>query len=551
MRTGSGIFARLSPVRIIWRVLHRLSQYWPYLIAALALAARLLPTPRTIDDAFITFRYARTLLAGAGFVFNPGERVLGTTTPLYTLLMAALAGVSGSANYPWLALIVNALADAATCLLLVRLGEKLTGRRAVGIAASLLWAVSPMSVTFAVGGMETAVFILLLTLSADLYLAGRTRAAALTSALLLLTRPDGVLFVGPVILDLVWRRARERPRRAPWAEAAIFLLTLAPWAIFATLYFGSPLPHTIAAKALAYRLPPWAALVRLMQHYGTPFFEHLVFGNVWPLIGFILYLILTLVGALAAVRREARTWPVALYPWLYFVVFAAPNPLIFRWYLAPPLPFYFLLILTGIAKIAEDIARTTDDRRRTTDHRLTPAFVSHLTLHASRFVPRASRRLPIAYCLLALLFSLNEWVLRTDHGPQTPAPDIAWHKLELLYTEVGQELKARVAPGTLVAAGDVGALGYYSDARILDTVGLMSPDASAYYPLDPALYVINYAVAPQLILDTQPDYVVLLEVYGRGGLFTDPRFLDDYELVQKIPTNIYGSDGLLVWARHR
>jgi hypothetical protein len=526
-------------------VLRRLSPYWPHLIATLALAVRLLPGPRTIDDAFITFRYARNLLAGAGFVYNPGERVLGTTTPLYTLLVAALSGVSGSPNYPRLAWIVNALADALTGLVLIRLGERLGARRAVGLALGLLWAVSPMSVTFAVGGMETSVFVLLLALSAELYLAHRTRWAALTSALLLLTRPDGALFTGPLILDLIWRRARER--KFPWAEAAIFLLTLAPWAIFAALYFGSPIPHTLAAKAEAYRLPPGAGLVRLIQHYGTPFFEHLVFGNLWPMMGFILYLIITLVGALAAVRRDPRAWPVALYPWLYFAAFAASNVLIFRWYLAPPLPFYFLLILVGIAKIADDIRLPTTDRRLPT----VVTQASRFTFHASRFTQHAPRLLPPAYGCLAFLFSLNAWGLRPDHGPRTPAPEMAWHKLELLYTDIGTGLAPRVTPQTLVAAGDVGALGYYSDARILDTVGLMSPEAVAYYPLDPDLYVINYAVAPQLILDQQPDYVVLLEVYGRKGLFADSRFLAEYELIQKIPTDIYGSDGLLVWARRR
>src|SRR3990170_6336850 len=70
------------------------------LIVILALAARLIPGPRTIDDAYITFRYARNLLAGNGFVFNPGERVLGTTTPLYTLLLAALAGLTRATDYP-------------------------------------------------------------------------------------------------------------------------------------------------------------------------------------------------------------------------------------------------------------------------------------------------------------------------------------------------------------------------------------------------------------------------------------------------------------------
>src|ERR1051325_5093705 len=101
-----------------------------------------------------------------------------------------------------------------------------------------------MSVTFAIGGMETSVFILLLTLSADLYLEGHTRAAALTCALLLLTRPDGVLFVGPLIVDRLWRGWREK--KLPWAEAGIFLLGLTPWVIFATFYFGSPIPHSIA-----------------------------------------------------------------------------------------------------------------------------------------------------------------------------------------------------------------------------------------------------------------------------------------------------------------
>jgi len=53
-------------------------------LIGVALAVRLLAGPRTIDDAYITFRYARNLADGLGFVYNPGQQVLGTTTPLYT-----------------------------------------------------------------------------------------------------------------------------------------------------------------------------------------------------------------------------------------------------------------------------------------------------------------------------------------------------------------------------------------------------------------------------------------------------------------------------------
>jgi len=33
------------------------------------------------EDSYITYSYAQSLAAGDGLVFNPGERVLGTTTP--------------------------------------------------------------------------------------------------------------------------------------------------------------------------------------------------------------------------------------------------------------------------------------------------------------------------------------------------------------------------------------------------------------------------------------------------------------------------------------
>ena len=60
------------------------STWFTVLVVILALAARMIPGPRTIDNSFITFRYARNLLSGEGFVYNPGQRVMGTTTPLYT-----------------------------------------------------------------------------------------------------------------------------------------------------------------------------------------------------------------------------------------------------------------------------------------------------------------------------------------------------------------------------------------------------------------------------------------------------------------------------------
>jgi hypothetical protein len=92
-------------------------------------------------------------------------------------------------------------------------------------------------------------------------------------------------------------------------------------------------------------------------------------------------------------------------------------------------------------------------------------------------------------------------------------------------------------------------VGFVSEARILDTLGLVSPQSTAYYPLPEEAYAMTYAVSTDLILDQQPDYLVLLEVYVRNTLQRSSAFSEAYELYKKWPTDIYESDGMLVFRR--
>ncbi len=558
--------------------------YVSLILFALAVFLRLLPGERLVDDAYITFRYARNLINGLGFVYNPGERVLGTSTPLYTLLLAGLSLLFRTGNFPALSIWLNALADGLNCALLLPLGEAISGRRRVGIAAGFLYALAPYSVTFAIGGMETSVFVLLLILTALFYLQGQM-IWAFTASLALLTRPDALIFIGPIALDYAVRwllslrslgvfRISYHISHTPGYAIRdtdyglritdysclklilLFLAPLLPWLIFAAFYFGSPIPQSIAAKTAAYQLTPEAGLVRLWQHYSTPFFENVALeksplgairvplgdagiplANFWPLPGIILYLFLYLIGWRSFIKRDTRAIALGAYPLLYFAAFALANPLIFRWYLTPPLPFYFLLLLTGLSTILtasqDEGQRMTDERRKTID-----AIVLRLSSIVHPFT---------AICLFFALLTASAWTLTPDHGPQRPAPEMAWFKLEEIYTQIGRELGPAAEPETVIAAGDIGALGYFSNARILDTLGLVSPPASAYYPLPADQLIINYAISAELIIDQQPDYVVFLEVYGRRTLLTAPRFLADYTLREKIPTDIYGSDGLLIY----
>jgi hypothetical protein len=503
-------------------------------VMMLTLCMRVLPGPRTIDDAFITFRYSRNIAEGAGFVYNPGVHTLGTTTPLYTLLMAAAGGVFGTGldGFPWYALAVNALADALTAALLLLIVRRLTGNVWAGALLGALWALAPVSVTFAVGGMETSVAILWLVAATYMHLTGRPVWLGVFIGLGYLTRIDSLLWSGPLLLwqlGETWRRGRGRPLRArlPWRTWLAAALVALPWTLFAWGYFGSPLPNSVGAKTVAYTLPAGAAFQRLLQFYPTPFGEYDLFGVMGALAGIALYLPLTLIGLLYTARRQPRLLPFLLYPWLYMAVFSLANPLIFRWYVAPPLPALMLGVLAGVWALV-DAAQTARPAWRIT---------------------------PVTLAALALLWgaaSLSGWTLHPDHGADRPAPVMAWHQIELYYRQMAETLvnDFGVTPQTRVAAGDIGTLGYFTRAHIVDTVGLVTPAMSAYYPLDPALIPEgqNYAIPPQLILDTLPDFLVTMEAFVRLGLAQDARFQDAYTLVDEIPTTFYGT-GMRLYQR--
>jgi hypothetical protein len=370
---------------------------------------------------------------------------------------------------------------------------------------------------------------------------------------------------------------RLTDRSSRLVELLIFSGPVFLWLIFATLYFGSPIPHSIAAKSLAYRLSSDAAFIRLIQHYSTPFLEHLTFGPMGITIGMILYIFLSILGIWRILRRNGLSsgaWPVLIYPWFYFFAFSIANPLIFRWYLTPPLPFYFLTVLSGADALLDDLVNRATrwlpmpGYPQSADKEHPGDSLSYDPLdRAPRFVRQPSKdndspsRNPNIGMILSTVLlviapfclSLRGWSLHPDHGLQTPAPEMAWYRLELLYHQAAARLVEETGPNPsplpLLAAGDVGVLGYDTPTRILDTVGLNSPQALRYYPLDPSYYVINYAVAPALILDEKPDYIIILEAYGRAGLLKDKQFQETYHLLDKIPTDIYGSDGMLIFSK--
>ena len=141
------------------------------------------------DDSWISVRYAENLASGAGPVWNPGgPRTEGYSNPLLVHLevLADLAGWSAMGA----ARTLGVLAGLACVVVVLRAGPAVVGPTAATVGAVLTATSAPFAL-WAVGGLETTL-----------------TAAALTTGVLVLARPDGgrAVAAGAALAVLPWLR---------------------------------------------------------------------------------------------------------------------------------------------------------------------------------------------------------------------------------------------------------------------------------------------------------------------------------------------------------
>ncbi len=401
-------------------------------IAALAVAIRIgvaFTTHFTWEDSLITLRYAENIAHGHGFVYNPGERVLGTTTPLYTLLLALAACLH--LNPMLVGKACNLLADGALCFVIYR-WLCIAAQETAGRVAAFWVAVDPLHVRWAISGMESSLVALCGALVWLSYAQRRSTAAYTTLAVLFLLRWDSVLLLAVLTVAIFWRE-----RRLPVRELALFALLILPWLLFATWYFGNPIPVTGLAKMTVYG---WRA-----RDLRLPQLGHLLFTFFGP--SALLLTLLALVG-LACVRRARLTILLPPIGWfaLYWLAFLLSKVLLFPWYVLPPLPVYNLLSALGFAAIAQRVS--------------------------AAWTPGARQRM--AGGIAATTLALTTWMAWTVCRNIQRVEDN-------LGRPIGLWLRAQSKPTDRIMLEPIGYIGYYSGRPILDVVGLVTPQVLPAY----------------------------------------------------------------------
>lgn len=118
-------------------------------------------------------------------------------------------------------------------------------------------------------------------------------------------------------------------------------------------------------------------------------------------------------------------------------------------------------------------------------------------------------------------------------------------------------LRLGASPSEVVLAPEIGALGFYSRARIWDTAGLVTPEAlrfrdGAWRRRESGPEAIGGGtIPPGAIEAVRPDWVVGLSRFVDPLLRVRPSSLDGYELVAEYPTTRWASRAVLVYRRSR
>jgi len=444
-----------------------------------------------LDDAWIHAQFARNIATGHGFSFTGDRWVAGSTSPLWTLLLAAgylvLRSVLISAKLFGLALQI------VSGVLAARLVQLLTDSRDLAIAGALLAIVCPAMVWGAVSGME-------LGLASALVLAGfvasldasRGTRGELTGiacfAAACLARPETLVILGLAGIRLLLRARGIAPmaRRAAIA-AAIVIAILGPFVVLDYATTGKPLPTTFYAKS-------GPGLMRAIGQRDPALAERLF----------------TVMGP-EAVRQMWMT----LREQFGLAAFAVPIGFVASF--APRLrrrgaPLLFLVVLAA----AYSMGLIAPQRLKPENFRYTAQLVVVLAAGSIASLaawPPLQRIRPARVALAAALLAGAAW----QAVQAAPVYATSVRNIEQLQVATGKWLRGSLPPAARVAVNDIGAIAFFSRHEVIDLEGLVSPEALAYPRPSRGIGFVEA---------THPDFIAIfpfwyLDISSRTDLFQE------------------------------
>ncbi|HKY53183.1 MAG TPA: hypothetical protein VJM08_02705 [Anaerolineales bacterium] len=441
-----------------------------------------------LDDSWIHLTYARNLAEHGEWAFRLGERSAGSTAPLWTVLLS-IGFLLGLAPYIWtyflgwvVLTLVGILAENIARKLIESYKPRLPW---VGLFFVLAWHLT----WSAVSGMETLLhgYIVLAVLGALMSGSRRYLTLGLLAGLSVWVRPDGLTLLGPILFTATlnessWSSRGQAISKTLVGFGALFFLYLA----FNLILSGNPMPNTFYAKQAEYETF-W---------HSKPFTERVI-QYLLPMIASpFLVLIPGAILWLAKNVREKNWGTIGGLIWFfgYIGIYFARLPAYQHGrYIIPAFPILYLWGVLGMMQ-----------------------FITS---------EKANKRIVFLWSVLTGILCLLFGFLAARQN----AYDVYWIESEMVVT--AQWVEQNVPPDALLAAHDIGALGYYVQNPILDLAGLITPEVVPfirdedrlveYLNENSADYLIVFVSDyPKLTSERMPVFVAGLE-YDPVGIEND------------------------------
>jgi hypothetical protein len=446
------------------------------------------------DDSYITYRYAQNLAQGHGFVFNPGERVFGSTDPGLGLLLGALHSVT-RVPVPLISSAVFALSLLGIASIVL-----IEGRRRGYLLETVLGGTLLVTSSYFWSNQGAAApLAILLLLLASLLSTRSSVAAGLLAGSAVWVRPDAGL--GVVFLALI---LFSEGKRIPWRYLVAAGCVIAAGIGLAWLYYGHPLPNTLGAKTDMAAATPnsWSGFRFWLRAFG-PIGRH--FGGEWPAV-----LIAAVAGCWPfAVKTGTSGRLIVLFGLAIAVVYPLLKVPFFSWYILPCLVMaaYGLAFFAGAA--GDGLARRVPSLRN----------LRHVAV----------------ICIFASLAFTTFRASRAYFQGFASAPYLE------SYRRGAEWIKANSEPGAAIAYVEIGVIGYYSERPVLDLMGLVTPWARPYVVQGDILGAFR----------AKPTEFVLFHTRGRMAPIVSSRwFRKRYREVMRFEDrNSAGKAGLQIYRR--
>ncbi len=399
-----------------------------------------------LDDPWIHLQFAKNLHDYGSFSYFKNEvATSGSTAPLYTLLLTV--GFFITDNEMVLSYVLGLAFFLAGAVYVYRLSERLfSGGIAMAVTATLLFVFEPRLQWIALSGMETTLFIVLILASFYYYLSERPIALGVCSGLLLWTRPEAVILFGAIAADWFYKRflvreKEEQDTSGRWiVKAAVITVVLgAGYAAFNILLSGTILPNTYAAKLKYYSTGtvnyPLEVLKYISQNAQVVLAPFAAVG---------------VIAVLADIVQRKRNH--FLIPLLFstgmFLAYWMKLPYLYQngRYMMPILPFVILLGLSGMVTVLSFLRKAAVRDEHTISQIRT--VLSVIFIGAFAYGSWQGRVTYQDYCKY-----ISDRQVKTAHWLHDHLPEDA-----------------------VIGTHDVGAIAFYSQRKIVDMVGLISPE---------------------------------------------------------------------------